>query len=441
MNNISKSIQNTEIEKNIIVLSIIYNLLMVIYELLNPYIVIIVSLLFFVVCIVKLKMRFSYDESLLYCSFFLIPTSFVSVLATNYSVHPITYFHISIIIMSLFVFIKSRIKKTYFFYVMLLFLFFIYCILIVPNYLDALKQVLTTIFFFLSFYIGEYFYRKNSKSVFYNCVKLYCIVGVTYALQVLLQKIIIENFGIVIGHFAFMGLARNAFAALMMDYSFASLYLATIAIVLFLYYKINANFNFNTFFLTEIIVIYSMVITSARTGLVALIFTIIFALYRYIKSTEKNKLYNNLKKKKIYVCGVLIGIIYVIYKILALRKGQSFFDGSGRIDDYIVALNIFKNNWIAGIGFGRENYVNLANRTIPHNFFIQYLAQSGVIGTFIITFPFIYFINRYLINYKFKYVFLCVFLGAMFIPDIISSRFLYALVIIGILSKNFEEEK
>lgn len=70
MNNISKSIQNTEIEKNIIVLSIIYNLLMVIYELLNPYIVIIVSLLFFVVCIVKLKMRFSYDESLLYCSFF-----------------------------------------------------------------------------------------------------------------------------------------------------------------------------------------------------------------------------------------------------------------------------------------------------------------------------------------------------------------------------------
>ncbi|HFM7253030.1 TPA: hypothetical protein ACG92L_002418, partial [Enterococcus faecium] len=68
-------------------------------------------------------------------------------------------------------------------------------------------------------------------------------------------------------------------------------------------------------------------------------------------------------------------------------------------------------------------------------FFIQYLLQTGIIGTLIILSGFFKFTYEELKKSGcYKWLFLMIVVGAMFIPDIVSSRFLYAIVVLCMIS-------
>ena len=55
-----------------------------------------------------------------------------------------------------------------------------------------------------------------------------------------------------------------------------------------------------------------------------------------------------------------------------------------RLSYYIEAINLWRENWFVGVGFGSwEDYV--PGHKYPHNFFLELLAETGLIGFLIIS--------------------------------------------------------
>ena len=78
--------------------------------------------------------------------------------------------------------------------------------------------------------------------------------------------------------------------------------------------------------------------------------------------------------------------------------------------------------------------MELMHTTIPHNFFIQYLAQFGMIGFLIIFMGFFPVVKKNLLdrNSVGKWALVTIIVGAMFIPDIINSHFLSVILLVAV---------
>ena len=115
------------------------------------------------------------------------------------------------------------------------------------------------------------------------------------------------------------------------------------------------------------------------------------------------------------------------------RTGQSLFDGSGRIEGYISGIKVFLDHMMMGLGPGTSNYKNQVGRAIPHNMIIQFLAQFGIIGSFILFLGFIPTVRRIIMNNNIpKWAFITIIIGSMFIPDIISSHYFTVVTLLSL---------
>ena len=219
---------------------------------------------------------------------------------------------------------------------------------------------------------------------------------------------------------------RTAYGGLMGDYSFATLYLACGFMLLFLLWLRYKRITFFIFILIGLPLTAGMLIVSSRTGLAALL--IVLALYFLF--TRKKFTF----RTSILVVLGIVAVVVVLTKMQSLRGTQSLLDSSGRIEGYIDALEVFLNHPVFGVGLGLTNLFNSTGLGVPHNFFIQYLCQTGFVGTVLICLPFIVYIGNELTSSKcIKWVFILIFIGAMLIPDITSSRFLFAIIVISFL--------
>ena len=127
------------------------------------------------------------------------------------------------------------------------------------------------------------------------------------------------------------------------------------------------------------------------------------------------------------IVGILLipVFIYAFMTMASNRMSQSLLESSNRIQGYLNGLNVFKSNLIMGLGFGTQNFKNATGQAIPHNLIIQFLAQFGLFGFGILLITFIPITRKIISNNNcFKWAFLTVIIGAMLIPDIISSHFL-----------------
>ena len=104
-------------------------------------------------------------------------------------------------------------------------------------------------------------------------------------------------------------------------------------------------------------------------------------------------------------------------------------NSSGRIDGYIEGLKCFMEHFWIGNGFGIQNY----ELTIPHNLIVQYLAQFGVIGFSIILLGIYPVLKKVLFNKEsiIRWTVMTVIIGAMFIPDIVSSHYLTVVIVLA----------
>lgn len=432
---IQKKVNDNKKQILLDVIVCLYSSLMVLYQLIPQILTIVISVLFYGYLYLKLSNDYDFISSLSIMSVIAIPTSTISVLGSSYSSLPLTWYNILIIIAFGEICLVYGLRKKYIIPI-ILFSMYGFMICISTNIVsDALKQYLMIILFFFSFFIGDYM-QENVKSSLNTTLKKYYFLGVfSMALQVILQKIFISYTGTIVGHYATMGAKRVAYAGLMGDYSFTTLYLATGFMMIFIWYINTNKISFVVFCIVEILLLYAILVVSSRTGLISLMFTL--ALYTICNIKKINGKYLVILFMGLAIFPALLS------KLMESRGGQALLDTSGRDSNYIESIELWRNKVAFGYGLGLDNLYNSTGLNVPHNLVIQYLIQIGLVGTILFCIPLIVFIKDNLLNRnKMNWLFWLVLIGSMFIPDIVSSRFLYGIVLICMTDKcNFQGEE
>lgn len=414
--------------RNIIIgLNLIYNLLMLFYELFPNYFALLLSIIFLLSNFYILNKKLDKIETLTCISIMMIPTSFISVIGTSFSSLPLSWFIVTVVAICILIIFKERkIDYSYLVFVCIFVIYGLYNINNSYNFYDAFKQFITIGFFYCSFFIASYLKNNKTTNLYRILFDIYILAVISFSLQIILQKAFIYNFDKIIGHYGKFGGGRVAYAALMGDYSFASLFIASGMLCLTLLYCEYDRINFLFLLTLKVLLANAIIITSARTG----IFSYVVVMVCYFISNFKN-----FNRKYFESLLLDFGIWLFMYNGIKLIRGtQKLTDSSGRVEGYISSFQIIKDNFWFGCGFGIKNFVHQYNKVIPHNYFIQYLSQAGLIGISIITFPIFLFIRK-VFNKCNKNIFLILLMiiGAMFIPDILNSRFLYAVILLTAL--------
>ncbi|MFP3846776.1 O-antigen ligase family protein [Priestia filamentosa] len=405
----------------------LYNISILFYQIIGQPFTMLLGFGMFIWFIQRKRGGWNVPQKLTFLSCIYVPTSFISILGTSYGSFPLTWYHV--VLISLYIVILFRGFKIgfYFFSPLMMLLLGGYSLFISVSVSDTAKQLLTISFFLISFFIGEQLSKDINES-FVKKLKFYYLVSVfSFALVIIVQRISAEYFGLTVGYYNVIGSNRVVSAGLMNDYSFATLYIATGAIILIMDYIGNKGIKTVPFLFFQVFLFISMLLANSRTGLFALAATMV--LYLGLKIIQGKK------KALLIVVSFLLITPYIINYIVDSRGGQSITEDSGRINLLYLAFEKFYENPFFGVGLGISNWSTLTGNVLPHNMIAQYLAQLGIIGSLLFYSNFLVFINKY---FKFRSEFLwvigTVLIGAMIIPDIVSSRYLSILVIMTIVS-------
>ena len=308
-------------------------------------------------------------------------------------------------------------------YIALFFILYLSALVIISfDAVDAIQQWINLFIFLLTVII------VNEKNICINknqIIKIYFDVILYVSVVVLLQYLLYNLKGIVLGNIMLLGSTRLAIGYLFNDFSFLSIYLASgLAVVLVLNKRYYLDYQFY-------IILIACVVTSARSGIVA--FFILFVISYMFKGIIK------LKKNPLIIAVSLIIIpltSVMLFWILRKTRPDDFNLSSGRIEGYLSNLSLIAENWFFGMGLGVGNYKLYTGQAIPHNIFIQFVVQTGVVGFLLLLILLaVLTVNIYKNSKKYFSLWLLILLGAQFIPDIFHSRFIIVVIVI-LASKN-----
>lgn len=158
-----------------LLVSIIFTSLMVFYSRIPTIAVTGICAVYGFYMFLSIHKHFDLTETVFLCSIMFIPTSTISIIGTSYSSFPLSWFHLSVIILFLIVAFTTKIKGKYFF---LTFIFVCYVgamALMSNNTYDAMKQVLTITIFLVSFIIGSSMSKTSSNGLLETATDFYII--------------------------------------------------------------------------------------------------------------------------------------------------------------------------------------------------------------------------------------------------------------------------
>lgn len=245
------------------------------------------------------------------------------------------------------------------------------------------------------------------------------------AVFVIIQFVLYKN-SIVLGRVENYANQRLALGFINFDFSFLSLLL--LVNIFYPIQKIIFNKKLDIISLVSMgLALLSSTLTSARTGLMAFIIVLSIMTILYVFIFNKLSL-SVAKRILVFVLLAIVsaGILYFMYK----KRG---FGSSGRTDINRDAIAAFKNRPIGGNGL---NWIS-RHGVMPHNFFTQYLAQTGLVFIVPITVSLTLLANKIRQSNIaiFAGILICI-VGSMFIPDIMNSRFFLLVAILGLISQN-----
>ncbi|MDM5359869.1 O-antigen ligase family protein [Peribacillus sp. ACCC06369] len=419
--------KNKNIEFVEVIMIILYNVVMLFHEIISKPIIIAIGVLWFVWFLSRKRNKWNVVQKLAFLACIYVPTSFVSVLGTSYGHFPLTWYHLALMFAYILIIFKGFSAGFYFYSPFLMLFFGILTLWTSVGITDSIKQLLTIVLFIISFFIGEQISKFSNEEFEAKLKSFYLISVFSFSLVVIIQRVCADYLQLVVGYYDVIGENRIVSAGLMNDYSFATLYIATGAIWLVIDYVDNKLINTWKFIMCEAFLLMSILLVNSRTGLFALVIAMSF--YLFVKMVQG-------KVKSIFIImGILLIIPFVTQYIVENRGGQLLFEGSGRGKLIDSAFQVFLENPIFGIGLGTSNWGTLTGLWLPHNMITQYLAQLGIVGSILLYLNFLVLAYKYL---KYKtglfWVLLTVLIGAMAIPDIVSSRFLSVLIMITIIS-------
>lgn len=423
-NRIKKNSNNENFE---IIIIFFYNLLMLFHQIIGLGITTVLGILFFIWFISRNIRVWNLFQKLIFLICIYVPTSFLSIIGTSYGSLPITWFNISIMMICILIILNGFSNGFYLQSVLLMISFGILSFFSSQDIIDSAKQLMNIILFILAFFIGENTSKWSSKQFILKLKRYYIVSVFSFSTIVMLQFIFKEFINIKLGYQAVMGINRVVFGGLMNDYSFATLYIATGSMLIFIEYIDGKSINTIKFIGLEIYFMIAMLIANSRTGLFALLVSV--GIYLLVKVFKGNI------KSIVILLGIIIIIPFILSYIVKSRGGQALLESSGRTSLFKLAIEIFYENPLFGLGLGTNKWMNYTGKVLPHNLIAQYLAQMGIIGSLIFYSNFVVLIKKYLkYRSEFWWVILLVLVGSMAIPDIVSSRFLTVLVIVTIAS-------
>lgn len=383
-----------------------------------------VLLAFYICCKI---LKFNIQKTLLAIIILSINSSYTSVFPIEYSSFPITWYLLAILMLIIVCFANGISKNIYFLVCLAVVVYFVVNLSWMNNnFVNSLNQLINILLFLLLLAFSKKIALAVGVVRHTELTYIFFTEVLIYSLMVILSYVAYNYSGIALGKIDLMNY-RISYSATFNDYSFATLYIAA-AITIIIVFIIEKQIKYNRFFFYGLLAIYliAIIIINARTGIIALAISIgILILYESIFSCK-------IKAVLILPAALIIGGI-LFNTILQNRGGQALLDSSGRIEGYMAALNIFRNHPWLGTGFGIQNYTDISHMAIPHNLFIQYLVQFGIVGLVIVLFivvdTFFKLIKK---NGVYKWAVLTIFIGSMFIPDIISSHYLIVILILAL---------
>ena len=172
-----------------------------------------------------------------------------------------------------------------------------------------------------------------------------------------------------------------------------------ICLIEILYLLKNKDSDNRIFTITLGALFFSIIFRSRTNILISISFLIINLVYRLKpkKGTQINKI---IKKTLTLLLLCFIALIAKKYFIDSLFLSTASNNERNLLIK--IALEEFKSNVIHGTGFGNYNiyarrvlnYVNLNPSLGPHNLYLEFLSESGIIGTSLLMITYIYLYKR-----------------------------------------------
>jgi len=177
------------------------------------------------------------------------------------------------------------------------------------------------------------------------------------------------------------------------------------------YALVNNNFKNKFIYYSIFFVSIFIVLVSGERSAIGLLFIFLFLYFIFseIKIIEKFK---------IFICIIFITILSLLYlpglkqrifdntKTLIFEAGKIKVFSRGHQEHYESALKMFKKNMFTGVGIrnfrlecrkDEYKYIGVNSCTThPHNTYVQFLAETGIIG-FLFIFSLLLYISRFLI--------------------------------------------
>ena len=312
--------------------------------------------------------------------------------------------------------LKIKVDLSAFLFIsMILFVFF----------MSLLSGDFNSFFSLIIFFIIAYWpilLKENyfTQKLFDNLIRGYIFITCLMSFGVILQSILYNKFGIVIGKVDEM-YERIGFGFIWSDYSFFSLYLAS-AIPL-IWYKNRAVSSI----VLSLFLLLGSLVTTARTGFFGLlIFLICLMFLTFLKTIAYGKI--NLRK---FIGGFIVfGLLAFVFLKFFLENFSRLLDldSSGRLEGYYNGFNYFLNNMLLGSYYSIDIYKNNVG-VIPHNLFLFNLAVGGIV--FFVLFVFWIYLLIRKTNYGNKFVgysLFVVIIGFQFIPAVFTAYFFAFLI-------------
>lgn len=219
----------------------------------------------------------------------------------------------------------------------------------------------------LAYYIG-YNYRGNLKDISVLLIIFSIIIGIQIIVTLMVNKISVFD---------------PALKWYMVTPAGNTNFLGTILLPIFILIDVLIDKKKVPFYLYEIFMIFCMIGTGSRS---VIIFLCIYFVLKYVLSLRKKAFSINSIIKRIIILLILVFIIILLFQkfnegiVYRLSKfGENTFT-SNRIQVYSAGLKVFMQHVL----LGRSAYAyQVYDASTAHNFILESLIQTGIIGTII----------------------------------------------------------
>lgn len=292
---------------------------------------------------------------------------------------------------------------------------------------SGVKQYIHIVSFSIILITMENLYHKFNEHHIAVLMTDYLLTACLTGVGVVVQVVLVKSFNQIYGDYRPYGGGRETANFIFSDTSFLALYLASgagIACALLLEEKRRKWIHLLVF----VFLLGVSVLTTARTGFVA--FVLAMALVLLPQFMQR------LSWRKLFIISLLLIFAAIGGYVMLLLRPQGFLAGSGRLENSQVALENIASSPLYGVGLGVSSYPQFFHTEIPHNLLLQFLDQTGGIGFtgLLILMALLAIAAWRTKQLTLRVCYFIIFVGSMFIPDLLNSRFFLVCSMLVVLS-------